>query len=80
MLVGGARYDARLKVCGFSQNGLLVRTFGKFFPTGLSGYLPWTFALIETRFVCDSSLLFSSVLRNALLQHPSHPVGYNLVE
>jgi hypothetical protein len=35
---------------------------------------------IETRFVCDSSLLFSSVLRNALLQHPSHPVGYNLVE
>jgi hypothetical protein len=43
MLVGGARYDARLKSVDSHKIGLLVRTFGKFSPVGSSGFLRWTF-------------------------------------
>jgi hypothetical protein len=43
MLVGGTRYDARLRLK--DSNGVPVRTIGKFFPASSSGYPPRTFAL-----------------------------------
>lgn len=62
MLVGGARYDARLKVQGFSQQWSALRTIGKIFPASSSGYPPRTFDLYRNRVFSVTAHRLSFVL------------------